>query len=439
MANTYLSKTFGTPTNNIKWTWSAWIKRSKVTGSQQRLFFAVNGSNYTTIQFDDEQKLVWFNEISGTDMQLITNREFRDTNAWMHLVFVYDSANSTAADRQIIYINGVRVTSFATENTAGSNVTTAINQAVVHNIASGPGAANFYDGLMSHIHFSDGYTYAASTFGSTDSTTGEWKINTAPSITMGNNGFTILKDGNTITDQSSNSNDFSLGGGTLTKTEDCPSNVFATLNPLSYQVASQMSAPPTNGNTTLVSGSGGAWGTLISTIGATTGKYYFEAKCIANGNNCIVGAVDINDNRSNSSAEWYIGQSSTGQGYQNNGSASNGGASYGATYTNGDIIGVAMDLDNYKLYFRKNNGAWENSGNPESGSTGTGAMSLTAGTTYAFALTGHASTTWYSNFGNGYFSTGAVASAGTNASGIGIFEYDVPTGYTALSTKGLNL
>ena len=42
------------------------------------------------------------------------------------------------------------------------------------------------------------------------------------------------------------------------------------------------------------------------------------------------------------------------------------------------------------------------------------------------------------NFGNGYFQTTAVASAGTNASNIGIFEYDVPTGYTALSTKGLN-
>jgi len=43
------------------------------------------------------------------------------------------------------------------------------------------------------------------------------------------------------------------------------------------------------------------------------------------------------------------------------------------------------------------------------------------------------------NYGNGYFGTTAVSSAGTNASGNGIFEYDVPTGYTALSTKGLNL
>ena len=36
---------------------------------------------------------------------------------------------------------------------------------------------------------------------------------------MGTNGFTILKDGNTITDQSSNSNDWALGGGTLIQTE----------------------------------------------------------------------------------------------------------------------------------------------------------------------------------------------------------------------------
>ena len=42
------------------------------------------------------------------------------------------------------------------------------------------------------------------------------------------------------------------------------------------------------------------------------------------------------------------------------------------------------------------------------------------------------------NFGNGYFGTTAISSEGTNASGIGKFEYDVPTGYTALSTKGLN-
>ena len=55
------------------------------------------------------------------------------------------------------------------------------------------------------------------------------EINTSPSFTLGTNGFTILKDGNSVTDQSSNSNDWTVGGGTLTE-EDSPSNVFATLN-----------------------------------------------------------------------------------------------------------------------------------------------------------------------------------------------------------------
>ena len=84
---------------------------------------------------------------------------------------------------------------------------------------------------MVYVLFSldDGTAYPASTFGSTDSTTGEWEINTSPML-LWNKWFLILKDGNVITDQSANSNNFTLGGGTLTKTEDCPSNVFATMN-----------------------------------------------------------------------------------------------------------------------------------------------------------------------------------------------------------------
>ena len=83
---------------------------------------------------------------------------------------------------------------------------------------------------MSHVHHCDGTSLAPTVFGSIDSTTGEWQINTSPTFTPGTNGFTILKDGNTITDQSANSNNFSLVSGTVTNTSDCPSNLFATLN-----------------------------------------------------------------------------------------------------------------------------------------------------------------------------------------------------------------
>ena len=127
--------------------------------------------------------------------------------------------------------------------------------------------------VMSHFHFCDGYAYEASDFGSTDSTTGEWKINTSPSVSYGTNGFFILKDGNSVTDQSGNGNNFTVSGGTLTKTEDCPSNVFATFNNLSNNPNGNF----TNGNNTINTSSPGR-GLSISTLGMSSGKYYCEFK-----------------------------------------------------------------------------------------------------------------------------------------------------------------
>ena len=107
----------------------------------------------------------------------------------------------------------------------------------------------------------------------------------------------------------------------------------------------------------------------------------------------------------------------------------------------GDIMMVAVDMDNKYAYFGVN-GTWAKNGDPTSGSSGTGGLDISAdypdGSTLFFGTSVY-NTTGNINFGNGYFGTTAVSSAGTNASGIGIFEYDVPTGYTALSTKGLNL
>mgnify|MGYP001362559525 CR=1 FL=1 len=103
----------------------------------------------------------------------------------------------------------------------------------------------------------------------------------------------------------------------------------------------------------------------------------------------------------------------------------------------GDIASVAYDSVTRKTWIAKN-GTWQNSGVPTSGSTGTGAVSITAGKTYGFGFSGYDATVFDCNFGNGYFGTTAVASAGSNASGVGIFEYDVPAGYAGLSTQGLN-
>ena len=128
-------------------------------------------------------------------------------------------------------------------------------------------------------------------------------------------------------------------------------------------------------------------------------------------------------------------------GYDLDGQKTSGGSasSFGSALNNNDIVQVAMDLDNSKLYFGIN-GTWQGSGDPTSGSTGTGsAYNLASGANYTAACRLRAGTQIGFNFGNGQYSgSNVVASEGTNASGIGKFEYDVPTGYTALSTKGLN-
>jgi hypothetical protein len=110
------------------------------------------------------------------------------------------------------------------------------------------------------------------------------------------------------------------------------------------------------------------------------------------------------------------------------------------TTTTNDIVMIAFDPTTKKIWFGKN-GTWSNSGDPSSGTNPSYTYSGTATSDFCFAVGCENSSSGgiSANFGNGYFGTTAVASAGTNASGNGIFEYDVPTGYTALSTKGLNL
>ena len=451
MASTYLKRSLGTATSNKKGTWSFWVKKSKNGASM--MFFGnevSNDNNRGYIQFNSSDKLrIIDNDDGGDNCQMITTQVFRDVNAWYHFVFAFDTTQSTASDRIKWYVNGEQITAFDTASYPAQNIDLKIFEGGQTNkyhigslYASGSGS-NFFDGCMSHVHFSDGQQLAPTVFGSTDSTTGEWKINTSPSFTLGNNGFTILKDGITITDQSSNSNNFSLGGGTLTKTEDCPSNVFATLNPLASLPNTGVSTF-TNGNTTS-QGTNGSYVNGGSTLMMSSGKWYAEMKYVATSseNRCFVGITkDVSEisriNQDSGSNNTFYLSSSGNKNIQGSNT------SYGASYTTGDIIGIALDLDNNRLFFSKN-GTWQNSGDPTS-STG----AITGFTTPASTVNGgyfffsgsdsnaqNNTVSW--NFGNGYFGTTAVSSAGTNASGNGIFEYDVPAGYTALSTKGLNL
>ena len=447
MASTYLTRTPSGAGNRKKWTWSAWVKKHQESSSStyNTPLFGTAGGSYDTISFlttPNSPKL--FMNIAGS-FERQTNALFRDCFGWYHIVVTFDSNQSTATDRLKVYINGVQQSSFSDNTNGSQDADSNINKAEAHQIGKQQTLSRYGDFSMTHVHFCDGYAYAASDFGSTDSVTGEWSINTSPSVSYGTNGFFILKDGNSLTDQSPNTNNWSLGGGTLTKTEDNPSNVFATLNPL---FTSSNTINFTNGNT-IATGVNYQNQRTGGTLASSSGKFYFESKVTGNAGfgGSIIGIADYDNANITNSNTWF-GSENNFVGFYSSGRLRFAGSGayndYGTVNVN-DIIGFAFDIDNGFAYISRN-GTWLNSGDPTSGSTGTGNVNRTGNLNYNFSekLMGIAggfqvTDAWTSNFGNGYFGTTAVSSAGTNASGNGIFEYDVPTGFTALSTKGLNL
>ena len=444
---TYLTRTPASAGNRKTFTISAWFKKNPLV--VQNIMYS-NVSQESVYQFTSTGQINYYEYSGGYTSRLLTNAVYTDGSAWYNVVLAVDTTQATSSNRLKMYVNGEQVTSFSAATYPSQNFESYnINNNSLQTIGANNGNDGF-SGSMSHFNFIDGTAYDASAFGSTDATTGEWKINTSPSVTYGTNGFFILKDGNSVTDQSGQSNNLTVGGGTLTKTEDCPSNVFATLNPLASLPNTGVSTF-TNGNTTS-QGVNGSYVNGGSNLQMSSGKWYAECKYIATSSDVgrmIIGITqDVSEisriNQDTVSYNTYLNN------YDGAGAKSVQGSnpsSYGNAYGVNDIIGIALDLDNEKLYFSIN-GTWQNSGVPTSGSTGTGAItgfsspssSISGGYFFFSGSNSNAQNNTVSwNFGNGYFGTTAVSSAGTNASGNGIFEYDCPAGFTALSTKGLNL
>jgi len=456
MASTYLSRSTNSGSTGTKWTFSAWVKRAG-TGENNCIWNQSNDANNTTY---NEVAIKSANELdvqirngtsgdNGTYIRRRTSRLFRDCNAFYHIVVRYDSTNSTAGDRLRLYVNGVQETSMqeSVGTVPQNQVTVMATSGADQTFGRGVGSSNHYwNGVISHAHLCDGYSYAPSEFGETDSTTGEWKIKTSPSVSYGTNGWWILKDGNSVTDSSPNSNAFSVTAGTLTKTEDNPSNVFATVSAVIGNHSNGNALQPTleNANTVSVYGSG-EWRIAQSTLGASSGKYYAEIKWIEDANTrySYIGLYDVDGYAEKISGYPYMADMANCYGLKDSNGNINSGASstsYGVSYSTGNIIGVAMDLDNNKLYFSKD-GVWMNSANP---SNGTGGYSITANKTYVIGIQQYAVgyLRFAHNYGNGYFQTTEITTnTGTgyqDADGNGRFYYAVPTNFRCLSTKGLN-
>ena len=426
MANSYLNRTTGSPSNADKITISAWIKRTKPGAEQVIIGEYGSSTNRSKLQFKSDNKLEYYQVDGGSaTVQIRTNRVFRDTSAFYHIVMQYDSAQSTSSDRLKIYVNGTQETSLSVSTYPPQNQDTRLNKSGVNlHIGQDGNSGNYFEGYISHIALVDNAISAPTVFGETDSTSGIWKFKSPSGITWGTNGFHLKFENSAAlgTDSSGNTNTFTVNGN-LKQALDTPSNVYCTLNP-----NDKYAAALTNGNTTVTNEDNNQT-IVLSTLAVNSGKWYWEAKINDTAsdtfnvgirktglNNYAVGSVAYDANA------WVYAVD--GNIYHDSSSLLN----TGTTATVGDIIGFILDLDAGTLKLQKN-GSNIYSGNAVVSSLNTG--------DYYHVHQGAAQAQVDFNFGNGFFGTTAISSAGSNGNG-SLFEYDVPSNHYAINTKNIN-
>ena len=427
-----MSKSLGAPSDADKWTFSAWVKLNDFGTDRYILSLYTDDNNETAINFENGNSINFYNYVSGSYAgRLVPNQLLRDPAAWYHVVAVWDSGNGTAGNRMRLYLNGAEITSFATDANPNQDQD-SLNADGVTCVVGRAGTDDYtFGGYMAEVVFCDGQAYAASDFGEFDSDSPTiWKPKDVSGLTFGNNGFYLDFEA------SDNLGNDANGGTDLTEANlaaadqatDTPTNNFATLNPLTYGTNYTWS----EGNT-VISQTSSAWDNSMATIGVDTGKWYWEMEAAGAGY-WIGGITDSTVPTSE------LGPDSGHIGYKTNGEVNKAGSIVEnfTTWTAGDILCVALDKTNNNIYFKKNDGSWEDSGDPTSGATGTGALSLPTTTTIFPAVSVYrtsGTTSMLVNFGG---SSGfAVSSANADGDGYGAFEFEVPSGYFALCTKNL--
>lgn len=451
MANSYLSKT-PSASNRRTMTFSVWVKRSLL--GQQVIYGAGSDRAFLDFSSSDTLQFRGFNG-SGYDFLMVTNRVFRDTSSWYHIVVAMDTTQGTDTNRIKIYVNGEQQLSFSTATYPSQNYDGVFNSNVVHEIGrNNNGTTHHFDGQMAHFHFIDGTAYTPSTFGETDSTTGEWKPKLSPSVSYGSNGFFLKfeNSGALGTDSSGNTNTYTVNGN-LKQSVSTVSNLFATFN-ANHTGAGQQNVISMGG--TQIDHANDTYQSKITctTLGMQKGKWYWETKLSTSGGNTWIGFVrnggldatkNIRENKGLGTGDdansWAYGVSSRSGDLKvikhNNADAV---SSYGPDISNGDIIQTWLDLDNGKVWWGVNGTLNTVSGTANPATGAYPHITFTVGDEFyipAISMFGfQGAVQLQANFGEGRFGTSALSSAVDDTNGNGTFEYD-PLGFYSICTSNI--
>jgi hypothetical protein len=175
-AGAYISYTPSVTGNQKTWTLSTWLKRGALGAINILLEAGTLSQPYTLIAIDNNNIIQW-DEIVPTSSVIArknTTAAFRDVSAWYHLVFSWDTTNVIAANRQIIYVNGQRVTTFSSNTEPPQNTNSQLNNTNSVNIGALLNNTFNFDGYISEVNFIDGQALTPAAFGQFDGD-GNWK------------------------------------------------------------------------------------------------------------------------------------------------------------------------------------------------------------------------------------------------------------------------
>jgi hypothetical protein len=434
-SSAYLSRT-PEAGNRKTWTFSTWIKRGNLgididllhayadSGERSQLVFAADD----TIKFD-------FDDYTAN--RITTTQVFRDVSAWYHIVLAVDTTQGTAANRVKIYVNGNQITNFSAASYPSEDEEGHINTAIQHEISSYDGSGSYHDGYLAEVNFIEGAQKVPADFGETGDY-GEWKPKKYGGA-YGNEGFYLdFKSSGVGTASSStvgadrSGNDNHWTSNNLTATDqmiDTPTNNFCTMNTLS---PNRSGLTFSEGNLKMAGADTGFFGTM----GVSSGKWYYEMHSTnAGGNNLNTSAVgivhedalhDTVDSSSNDGFQLFGGVNKARgyYGYAGNKLDEDSNDSYGAAFVTGDVIGVALNLDDREITFYKNNA-----------SQGVAFTSLGSGEWFPL-WQNWTSSVGVMNFGQDSSFAGVKTAQGNqDGNDIGDFYYAPPSGFLALCTK----
>jgi len=425
--------TYATSARKKTFSFSVWFKITEL--GVQRTIWATSANGYLLLQADGQLK--WQQSYGGVIKTLNTNRLFRDTSAWYNVIIAVDSTQSTEANRVRLYVNGVEETSLTSTTYPSQNAEAENVYADHHYLGAYTGNQIYWAGYMANVAFISDAQITPSDVGEFDEDTGIWKPKeysggSAPSY------FLEFKDSSDLGAATGLDADTLTNITAADQATDTPTNNFATGNPLGpFRVGAWNF---TEGATYAQYAGGNDWGSFTSTIAVGSGKWYVEIQ--AGGSDLFIGAgsEDFNFVGAGSGTgfpEIYYGYTGTNSvGYHaNNGDVYNNGTQVviGTTYTTNDIISVALDMDNGKIYFAKN-GTYINSQNPATGANSialpdTSARYFIGGSSYGTGKNHRCNYGGYTSF--------TISSSASDANGYGTFEYAPPSGYYALCTKNL--